>query len=191
LHFWEGFPGIPPGVFSFDDCRPSALSRKRESEFWIWWFWSCRYHEEFERERERERENASKKGVSLLLGEEEEEMNLVVNFSSQIGCKETITELFLWSHKAFPLCQGFQRKGNGFFHRCLKCNRLMADGAKALLLCSSKTVKFVVVIVAALHREGRCLGFIYLLLSVLRRLCFIMVYINFCSPELFFLKRNG
>jgi hypothetical protein len=67
----------------------------------------------------------------------------------------------------------------------------MADGAKALLLCSGKTVMFVVVIVAALHREGRCQGFFYLLLSVLRRLCFIVVYINFCSRELFFLKRNG
>ncbi len=68
------FSGIPSGVFSFDDCRPSALAQ-RESEFWIWWFWRCRYHEEFESDRERERErreNASKKGVSLLLGEEEE-----------------------------------------------------------------------------------------------------------------------
>jgi hypothetical protein len=64
-------------------CSPSSTetiadrvrSLKENSEFWIWWFWSCRYHEEFERERAREREsreNASKKGVSLLLGEEEE-----------------------------------------------------------------------------------------------------------------------
>jgi hypothetical protein len=34
-------------------------------------------------------------------------------------------------------------------------------------------------------------AFFYLLLSVLRRLCFIMVYNNFCSRELFFPESNG
>jgi len=48
----------------------------------------------------RERENASNKGVSLLLGEDEEK-NWSSMSSSQIGCEERITELFFGHTKRF------------------------------------------------------------------------------------------
>jgi hypothetical protein len=143
-----------------------------------------------ERESEREERMLVRKEFLSCLVKKKKRIGREFLFTNWM--QRELHRIVFWSHKAFPqLCQGFSEEGKWLFHRCRKCNRLMADGAKALLLCSSKTVMFVVVIVAALHREVRCPGFFYLLLSVLRRLCFIVVNINFCSRELFFLKRNG
>lgn len=119
---------------------------------------------------------------------ERERRDGVVNSSSQVECNEDY-RVFSGHKKLFLNFVRISEEGKWLLRRCRKCNRLVANGAKALL-CSWTTVMSIAaaaaVIVAAEHRQGSSQAFFHLLLTVLRRLCFIMVYSNFCSRELFF-----
>jgi hypothetical protein len=68
------------------------------------------------RERESEREEGMlvrKEFLSCLVKKKKKRIGRKFLFTNWMQREDH--RIVFWSHKTFPLCQGFQRKGNGFF----------------------------------------------------------------------------